>query len=150
MRQIDAISLIRQCLPRVSLAITGKTFPPIPEDRILDTYKGTVRPRVAYIAAGCVIGFLVASFAPLMINATAEASPSDSAQGLHEHDSSKNVMLTYSYETSPSSTAGDDSLAVDSIEFYPSYVLVRASNGKTSLIAVERLRQFSYRPAASQ
>jgi len=119
---------------------------------MLGSQQESARQKVAaYIVVGCVIGIAVASFAGFM-NGVAKAGPIDRPQGVHDQSTStvKNVVLTYSYETSPSSTSGDDSLAVESIQFYPNYVLVRASNGNTSLFAVEKLRQFSYRPAPSK
>ena len=128
------------------------TFPPDPEDSVLDVHQRSPRPKaVSYIAAGCLIGFVIVVLAPLMTNRAAEAARNNAAPSV-QHDSAivRNVVLSYTYETSPNSTAGDDSLAVDSIQFQPNYVLVTASNGKTSLFAVDRLRQFSYRPAASE
>ena len=87
-----------------------------------------------------------------MKSGDAEASPLDAAQTPNERNLAtvENVILDYMYETSPSGASGDNSLAVDSIQFHPNYVLVRASNGNTSLFAVERLRRFSYRFADSK
>jgi len=128
------------------------TFLPDPENSIVNVHEILPRQKAAsYIVAGCVIGFVIATLAPLLTNRAAEAALSNASPG-EQHDSAnvRNVVLSYTYETSPNSTAGDDSLAVDSIRFEPNYVLVTASSGKTSLFAVERLRQFSYRPASSK
>jgi hypothetical protein len=59
----------------------------------------------------------------------------------------QNVVLDYMYETETNSASGHNDLNVDSIHFHPNYVLVRDSTGQTTLLAVNRLRRFSYRPS---
>lgn len=127
------------------------SIPPDSENIVLNTNDSLPKKTAAsYIAAGCIIGFVVANWIPLLTNRTAEAAGGNAALSVLDSASARDVVLSYTFETSPNSTAGDDSLPVDSIEFQPNYVLVTAKNGNTSLFAVNRLRSFSYRPATSE
>ena len=106
----------------------------------------------ALVLTGAVIGFTVAIIAPFMMEGKVEASSTISSVGQHQEAVSvvKDVVVSYSYETSSSSSAGNSALAADSIEFHPTYVLVHAASGNTYLYPVERLKQFSFRPSSSK
>lgn len=54
----------------------------------------------------------------------------------------KNVTVTCMYETASGST-----IEVDSIEFHSNYVVLNHSEGFGQVLAVDRLREFTYRPA---
>ena len=58
----------------------------------------------------------------------------------------RNVTLDYMYEDEPNSASGRKGLAVASIEFRPGFLVVTETNGTTKLLAVDRLRRFSYTP----
>lgn len=104
---------------------------------------------VAYVGIGCLIGGLATSLFTRQTNGTAEASPMAQEQVPKEQNvaSVKNVVLNYMHETTPGSASGDNALKVDSIHFYPSYVLVTDSHQNTRLLAVDRLQRFYYTPA---
>lgn len=57
----------------------------------------------------------------------------------------KNVTVTYMYETSPTGASGS-TIEVDSIEFHSDYVVLNHSEGFGQVLAVDRLREFTYRP----
>ncbi len=104
------------------------------------------------ILIGAVIGFAVAIMASFMIEGKAEASSTAPLVGQYQEAVSevKDVVVSYTYEKSSSSSTGDSALAADSIEFHPTYVLVHAKSGNTFLFPVERLQQFSFRPNLSK
>ncbi|MCP4098242.1 MAG: hypothetical protein GY748_18585 [Planctomycetaceae bacterium] len=104
------------------------------------------------ILIGALIGFAVAIIVPFMMEGKAEASSTISSVGQHQEAVSvvKDVVVSYTYETSSSSSAGNSALAADSIEFHPTYVLVHATSGDTFLFPVERLQQFRFRPSTSK
>ncbi len=62
------------------------------------------------------------------------------------NDIVRNVTVDYMYETDPGSASGNKDLAVDSIEFLPGYVVMTDKRGRTQLLALNRLRRFSYQP----
>lgn len=98
-----------------------------------------------YVTATSLLAVLAFTCLPLLNSAAAAPTPAPASQS--SHPPARNVILSYSYETSPNSSAGNDNLKVDSIYFYPNYVVVRAANGNTTLLAVDRLKHFDYRPA---
>jgi hypothetical protein len=54
------------------------------------------------------------------------------------------------YETSSNTAAGSEAMSVDSIQFYPGYVVITDEGGISRLFAVDRLRKFSFQPATDQ
>lgn len=104
------------------------------------------------ILIGAAIGFAVAVIAPFVIEGSAEANPAVPLVGQHQQDVSvvKDVVVSYTCETSPNSSVGDSALAAYAIEFHPTYVLVHAKSDNTFLFPVEKLRQFSFRPSPSK
>lgn len=59
----------------------------------------------------------------------------------------RNVSVIYMYETDPGSASGTNDLPVESILFHSDYVVMTRTNGQSILLAVDRLRQFSFAPA---
>tara|TARA_A100001391_G_scaffold119594_1_gene81400 strand:- start:1084 stop:1248 length:165 start_codon:yes stop_codon:yes gene_type:complete len=51
------------------------------------------------------------------------------------------------YETSPGSASGNNSLEIKSIEFYAGYLMMTDDNDMTRLLAIDRLRSFSFKPS---
>lgn len=104
---------------------------------------------IPFIGAGCLFGWLLATLIPAMTQDAAYGGSANAARGQFAQNTVRveNVVVSYTYQTSPNSTSGDNALAARLIEFNPNYVLVHAANGTTTLLATERLQQFSYRPA---
>ncbi|TWU18722.1 hypothetical protein Poly21_08880 [Allorhodopirellula heiligendammensis] len=59
----------------------------------------------------------------------------------------RNVTVSYMYETSPGSASGNNSLEIKSIEFYAGYLMMTDNNDMTRLLAIDRLRSFSFKPS---
>ncbi len=71
---------------------------------------------------------------------------SSGRKGSPRHDIVRDVTVDYMYETDPGSASGNNGLQVDSIEFFPGYVVVTDTGGGTQILALNRLRKFNYRP----
>ena len=91
---------------------------------------------VLLVAVGFLVGAVVVG-ACWLSSRTAESE---------RHNIVRNVTVDYMYETDPGSASGNSDLAVDSIEFLPGYVVMTETRGRTQLLALDRLRKFSYRP----
>ena len=61
-----------------------------------------------------------------------------------------NVTVSYMYETDPGTASGSNDLPVESIQFYPGYVVITQKSGHSSLFAVDRLRKFQFAPTKSE
>jgi hypothetical protein len=94
---------------------------------------------VFYLACGFVAGAIVVGSSWLT---TRKSTPSPDAV----HD----VTVTYMYETDPGSASGSNDQFVKSIKFHPSYVVMTGASGDSTLFAVDRLREFHYKPAVVQ
>ena len=56
-----------------------------------------------------------------------------------------NVTVTYMYETSASRASGS-TVEVESIEFHSNYVVLNHAEGSDQVLAVNRLREFTFQP----
>lgn len=113
------------------------------EDNLLRTHPP--RNIALYVTATSLLAVLAFTCLPMLNNAA--AAPTSAFAGQASHPPVRDVILSYSYETSPNSTSGNKNLKVDSIYFYHNYVVVQADNGNTSLLAVDRLKHFDYHSA---
>ena len=93
-------------------------------------------PPIILIAVGFLVGAVVVG-ACWLSSRTTESQRSDIV---------RNVTVDYMYETDPGSAAGNTDLAVDSIEFLPGYAVMTDTRGRTQLLALNRLRKFTYWP----
>lgn len=100
-----------------------------------------------YITATSLLAMLAFTSLPLLNRVTAAPVAPAGAVSQTTHPPARNVILSYLYETSANGASGNNNLKVDSIYFYPNYVVVQAENGTTSLFAVDRLKHFDYHPA---
>ena len=55
------------------------------------------------------------------------------------------VTVDYVYESDPGSASGYNGMQVDSLQFFPGYVVITDTQGKSTLLAADRLRSFSFR-----
>lgn len=62
------------------------------------------------------------------------------------NDMVRDVTVDYNYEAAPRSATNIEGHELDSVEFFPSYVVMTDKRGKKQLIALSRLRKFDYRP----
>lgn len=62
----------------------------------------------------------------------------------------RNVTVSYMYESEPGSAGGNNNVPLDSIQFYPEYIVINETNGGSRLMAVNRLRSFSFQPTVSK
>lgn len=92
---------------------------------------------IVHLAIGFVAGAIVVGSSWLT---TRESTPSPNVV--------RDVTVTYMYETDPGSAGGNNDKPVDSIEFYPGYVVITEDTGRSNLFAVDRLRTFHFEPTA--
>ncbi len=62
----------------------------------------------------------------------------------------RNVKVNYMYQTNSNSSSGSHDVPVDSIEFYPRYIIVTRDNGYSNVFAIDRLTRFSFSPVVSK
>ena len=104
------------------------------------------------IAIAFLFGLAFVSVVPAIKQSTAFASQPVFSSGVQDTNvpNVRNVIVDYMYESEPGGASGNKSLAVDSIQFYPGYVVITDTNETSRLFAVDRLRRFNYRPADSK
>ena len=96
---------------------------------------GSTSPFVL-LAIGFLVGAVVVG--ACWLSAHTSASP--------RLDIVRNVTVDYMYETEPGSASGNRDFEVDSIEFLPGYIVMTDTDGRTQLLALNRLRRFTYQP----
>ncbi len=67
----------------------------------------------------------------------------------HANNAIRDVSVSYMYETNPGEASGNNDMPVDSIHFYPGYVVVTGASDQSHLFALDRLRNFQFAPTQS-
>lgn len=101
-----------------------------------ETPDNTSTSSVAMLASGFLLGAVVVGACWL----------TSIGIGQTDHRIVRDVTVDYMYETDPGSASGHNDLEVASLEFLPGYVAMTDANGRTQLLALERLRRFNYQP----
>jgi hypothetical protein len=96
-----------------------------------------VNLRLLYLVLGLVLGAAVVGSSWLI---TPSAKP----------PTVRKVEVNYTYETSPNTATGKQAMSVDSIQFHPGYIVITNERGFSRLLAVDRLREFSFQAATDQ